>query len=283
MNVIAADFAASSTQTLRPVITTRDGLRLFHKDWGAGAPILFVHAWSMSSDFWEYQMAPLASQGFRCIAFDRRGNGRSEDNGGGYSLDTLSDDLAGVIEQLDLDNVTLVGHSLGASEVVRYLTRHGSGRVRGAVLVAGGTPPLVKSADNPDGLDRAMFDAVRDALLSDRAKWLRDNAAPFFTADTSAALQDWTMAMMMQSSLRAMVETVYLSSMTDLRPDLRRIDVPVLVIHGTADQSIPHAFGQHTLDHLREGRLITYDGAPHGLLVTHAARLRDDIAAFARG
>ncbi|MGO4712424.1 alpha/beta fold hydrolase [Bradyrhizobium sp. 2TAF24] len=284
MNVITAGFTDADTRMpLRPVITTRDGLRLFHKDWGTGAPILFVHAWSMSSDFWEYQMVPLAAQGLRCIAFDRRGNGRSEDNGTGYSLDALSDDLACVIEQLDLDNVTLVGHSLGASEVVRYLARHGSGRVTRAVLVAGGTPPLVKSADNPDGIDKAMFDAVRDALLTDRAKWLRDNAAPFFTADTSPGLQDWTMAMMMQSSLRAMVETVYLSSMSDLRPDLRRIDVPVLVIHGTADQSIPYAFGQRTLDHVADGRMITYEGAPHGLLVTHAARLRDDIAAFAAG
>ena len=283
MNVITTDFDAPDSRTPRhPAIVTRDGLRLFHKDWGDGAPILFVHAWSMSSDFWEYQMAPLASQGFRCIAFDRRGNGRSEDNGRGYSLDALADDLAGVIEQLDLSDITLVGHSLGASEVVRYLTRHGSGRVRRAVLVAGGTPPLVKSADNPDGIDKAMFDAIRDALLADRGKWLRDNAAPFFTPDTSAAMQDWTMAMMMQASLRAMVETVYLSSTTDLRRDLARIDVPVLVIHGTADQSIPHVFGQRTLDHLADGRMITYDGSPHGLLVTHAPRLRDDIAAFAR-
>lgn len=280
MNVIPPHDTAAS---VRPALITRDGLRLFHKDWGSGSPIVFVHAWAMSSDFWEYQMAPLAMQGFRCLAFDRRGNGRSEDNGRGYDLDTLSDDLACLIEQFDLDDVTLVGHSLGASEVVRYMARHGTGRVKRAVLVAGGTPPLVKSADNPDGLDRAMFDAVRDALLADRGKWLRDNAAPFFTPETSAAMQDWTMAMMMQASLLAMVETVDLSSTTDLRRDLARIDVPVLVIHGTADQSIPYAFGRRTLDHLADGRMITYEGAPHGLLVTHAARLRDDIAAFSRG
>src|ERR1700736_7045895 len=124
-------------------ITTADGLHLHSKDWGSGAPILFVHAWSMNSDFWEYQMYPLSTQGFRCIAYDRRGNGRSDDSGDGYDLDTLADDLATVIDQLDLHGVTLVGHSLGANEIVRYLSRHGSARVKRAVLVAGGTPPLM--------------------------------------------------------------------------------------------------------------------------------------------
>ncbi len=287
MNVImekspATSRLADNRPAIRPppVITTTDGLRLFHKDWGTGKPILFVHAWSMSSDFWEYQMYPLSKQGFRCVAFDRRGNGRSEDNGTGYDCDTLADDLAGVIEQLDLHDITLVGHSLGASEVVRYLGRHGSSRVSRAVLIAGGTPPLMKSADNPQGVDREFFDANRAAMLADRAQWLRDNARPFFVASTSESIIDWTVAMMMQSSLRAMIEMTHALSETDLRPDLRSIDVPVLVIHGTADESIPLTFGRRTQEYLTHGRTIEYQGAPHGLLVTHAARLNKDITTF---
>lgn len=273
----------SSTAGTRTVIRTNDGLQLFHKDWGNGKPILFVHAWSMSSDFWEYQMYPLSKQGFRCVAFDRRGNGRSDDNGTGYDCDTLADDLACVIAQLDLHDVTLVGHSLGASEVVRYLGRHGSGRVKRAVMVAGGTPPLMKSADNPQGVDKAFFDANRAAMIADRAQWLLDNAKPFFVASTSDGIIDWTMAMMMQSSMRAMIEMTHTVSETDLRPDLRSIDVPVLIVHGTADESIPLTFGRRTLEYLTNGRMIEYQGAPHGLPVTHAGRLNKDIAAFIAG
>jgi len=218
--------AVDSNQRARPktkvTITTDDGLCLYHKDWGAGAPILFVHAWSMNSDFWEYQMVPLATQGFRCIAYDRRGNGRSDDSGDGYDLDTLADDLATVIEQLDLRDATLVGHSLGANEIVRYLGRHGSARVKRAVLVAGGTPPLMKRDDNPDGVDPAYFAATRAALMKDRAKWLDDNSAPFFVADTSPGILQWTRTMMMQSSLRAMVAMNRAFVECDLRPDLQK-------------------------------------------------------------
>jgi len=264
-------------------IMTRDGVRLHYKDWGNGAPILFVHAWSMSSDFWEYQMYPLSTQGFRCVAYDRRGNGRSEDSGEGYDLDNLADDLAIVIDRLDLRGVTLVGHSLGASEIVRYLARHGSARVKSAVLVAGGTPPLVKLDDNPDGIDPAFVAAARGAYLANRAKWLDDNAPPFFMPDTSQGIKDWTRAMMMQSSLRAAAETQRNFAGADLRPDLQKVDIPVMIIHGTADASIPIAFGRRTTKFLRDWRMIEYEGAPHGLLVTHAERLTKDIAEFAVG
>jgi pimeloyl-ACP methyl ester carboxylesterase len=264
-------------------ITTSDGVRLHTKDWGTGAPILFIHAWSMSSDFWEYQMYPLSLQGFRCVAYDRRGNGRSEDCGDGYDLDTLSDDLACVIDQLDLREVTLVGHSLGGNEIVRYLARHGSARVKRAVLVAGGTPPLLKSDDNPDGVDPAFFATRRAAYAANRAKWLEDNSGPFFMPDTSPGIINWTRTMMMQSSLRAAAETQRAFAETDLRPDLQKIDVPVMIIHGTADASIPIAFGRRTQKYLRDWRMIEYDGAPHGLPVTHAERLTKDIAEFASG
>lgn len=264
-------------------ITTSDGVRLHHKDWGNGAPILFVHAWSMASDFWEYQMYPLSTQGFRCVAFDRRGNGRSEDSGDGYDLDTLSDDLATVIEALDLREATLVGHSLGASEIVRYLARHGSARVKRAVLVAGGTPPLLKSDDNPDGIDPAFVAAARAAYLANRAKWLEDNSGPFFVSKTSVGIINWTRAMMMASSFRAAAEMQRSFAGADLRPDLQKIDVPVMIVHGTADASIPIAFGRRTTKYLRDWRMIEYDGAPHGLLVTHAERLTKDIAEFAAG
>lgn len=264
-------------------IMTSDGVRLHYKDWGSGAPILFVHAWSMSSDFWEYQMYPLSTRGFRCIAYDRRGNGRSEDSGDGYDLDTLSDDLATVIDQLDLRDVTLVGHSLGANEIVRYLARHGSARVKRAVLVAGGTPPLIRLDDNPDGVDPAFFAAARAAYLANRAKWLEDNSGPFFVPDTSPGIINWTRAMMMMSSFRAAAETQRNLAGTDLRADLQKIDVPVMIIHGTADASIPITFGRRTTKYLRDWRMIEYEGAPHGLLVTHAERLTKDIAEFAVG
>jgi len=283
-NLKAVATRTDDQQTKRKIdITTRDGVRLHYKDWGSGAPLLFVHAWSMSSDFWEYQMYPLSTQGFRCIAYDRRGNGRSEDSGEGYDLDNLADDLAAVIDRLDLRDVTLVGHSLGANEIVRYLARHGSARVARAVLVAGGTPPLLKSENNPDGVDPAFFAATRDAYATNRAKWLDDNSGPFFTPDTAPGIRTWTLAMMMSSSFRAAVETQRSFAGTDLRPDLQKIDVPVMIIHGTADASIPIAFGRRTTKFLRDWRMIEYEGAPHGLLVTHAERLTKDIAEFAVG
>ena len=264
-------------------ITTKDGVRLHYKDWGSGAPILFVHAWSMSSDFWEYQMGPLSTQGFRCVAYDRRGNGRSEDSGDGYDLDNLADDLATVIDRLDLRDVTLVGHSLGANEIVRYLARHGSARVARAVLVAGGTPPLIKLDDNPDGIDPTFVAVARAAYVANRAKWLEDNSGPFFVADTSPGIINWTRTMIMSSSFRAAAETQRNFAGTDLRPDLQKIDVPVMIIHGTADASIPIAFGRRTTKFLRDWRMIEYEDAPHGLLVTHAERLTKDIAEFAAG
>jgi non-heme chloroperoxidase len=283
-NLKAAIAHADDPRAKRKIdITTRDGVRLHYKDWGSGTPILFVHAWSMSSDFWEYQMYPLSTQGFRCVAYDRRGNGRSEDSAEGYDLDNLADDLATVVERLDLRDVTLVGHSLGANEIVRYLARHGSARVARAVLVAGGTPPLLKSDNNPDDVDPAFFAAARAAYAANRAKWLDDNSGPFFTPDTSSGVRTWTLAMMMSSSFRAAVETQRSFAGTDLRPDLQKIDVPVMIIHGTADASIPIAFGRRTTKFLRDWRMIEYDGAPHGLLVTHAERLTKDIAEFAAG
>jgi pimeloyl-ACP methyl ester carboxylesterase len=278
-NLKPVAFGTGARPKRRIDVTTCDGVRLHTKDWGTGAPILFIHAWSMSSDFWEYQMYPLSMQGFRCIAYDRRGCGRSEDCGDGYDLDTLSDDLASVIDALDLNEVTLVGHSLGGNEIVRYLARHGSARVKRAVLVAGGTPPLVKRDDNPDGVDPAYFAAARAAYVANRAKWLDDNSGPFFMPDTSPGIINWTRTMMMQSSFRAAAETQRAFAETDLQ----KIDVPVMIIHGTADASIPIAFGRGTQKYLRDWRMIEYEGAPHGLLVTHAERLTKDIAEFANG
>ncbi len=166
-------------------IESGDGNRLFYKDWGSGKPVVFVAGWSVGSDMWEYQLAPLAKQGLRCIAYDRRGHGRSDQPGRGYDFDTLADDLSAVLERLDLRDVTLVGHSMGCGEIVRYLSRHGSSRVKRIALLGPTMPFLLKTADNPDGIEPAAFEAARAAMLQDRPKWLWDNADPFFVADTS--------------------------------------------------------------------------------------------------
>ena len=263
-----------------PFIETSDGTSLFCRDWGAGEPVVFAHGWGLSSDFWQYQMVALTGQGLRCVAYDRRSHGRSSDPGRGYDYDTLADDLAALVERLDLRHVTLVGHSMGGGEVVRYLSRHGARRVSRAVLVAATLPLMVKAAGHPEGVDRRAFDALRAALSADRAKWLADNRAPFWLPTTSPEMMDWGHGIALQSSLKAVMDSAFAMAETDFRNELRALGVPTLIVHGTEDRSVPIRFGRLTARLIPGCQFREYDGAPHGLPITHLERFNRDLLSF---
>lgn len=255
----------------------------FVRDWGEGPPLLFVHGWGLASESWTYVMLPLVQKGFRCIAYDRRGHGRSADPGCGYDYDTLADDLAGVIAERGLNGITLIGHSMAAGELARYMTRHrGRGVARLLFAAPAGTPFMLRTADNAGGVEAGLFEDLRARAARDFPALVRATLPAFFTAETSSAIREWIARMMEDASLHALIECNKAMTSTDFRPDLARIDRPALVIHGTADASVPLALtGKPTAAAIRGARLAVYEGAPHGLILTHAARLADDIAAFA--
>jgi len=262
-------------------IERTDGTALFYRDWGAGKPIVFVASAGLNSAMWAYQMVPLVQAGYRCVAFDRRGHGRSSDPGRGYDFDTLADDLAAVIDTLDLRNVTLVGHSMGCGEIVRYLTRHGSGRVARVALLAPTTPFLLKTADNPNGIERTSFEKLRATWLRDYPRWLAENARPFVMPETSEQIVQWAVDMMSQTSMQAVIECNVAVTETDFRSELPKIDRPVLIVQGTADQSAPiDLTGRVTAQLLPYRDLQVYLGAPHGLFLTHIERLNADLLRF---
>lgn len=262
-------------------IERRDGTALFYKDWGSGRPIVFVSSAGLCSDMWAYQMVHLAARGYRCVAFDRRGHGRSSDPGRGYDFDTLADDLAAVIQVLELRNVTLVGHSMGCAEIARYLTRHGSARVTRAALLAPTLPFLMKTPDHPEGVDRAFFQAVRAAWARDYPKWVSDNTRPFFVPETSAEMQRWGIDMMLRTSLQAAVACNVAVTETDFREELAHINVPTVIIHGTKDVSAPLPLtGERTAKLIPGARLVVYEGAPHGLFITHMDQVNEELGRF---
>lgn len=264
-----------------PFIETADGTSLFYSDWGSGQPVVFLAAWCLNSSAWDYQTNYLTSQGIRCVAYDRRGHGRSSRPGSGYDFDTLSDDLATVLEQLDLQQVTLVAHSMGAGEAVRYLTRHGSGRIRKLVLVAPITPFLMKTADNPDGIDKTIFARGRAALSKDFPKVLWDNWPPFFVADTPREMMEWAASLMLQCPLKVAIDCNQSFTETDFRPDLKVVTTPTLIIQGTADASAPiDITGRKTTKLIKGSVFKVYEGAPHGLIFTHTDRLNGDLLEF---
>jgi non-heme chloroperoxidase len=246
---------------------------------------VFLHAWSLPQDMWVHQMLPLSEQGFRCISYDRRGHGRSTDPGVGYDYDTLSDDLACVLEALDLRDVTLVGYSFAAGEIVRYFSRHGSARIARVAFVAPCGPPfMTKTPDNPDGLDAAYFAGEQAKVRFSFAAWLEDNKAPFFTHETPAVVTDWTIRLMLQTSAKAALECMRIMTSTDFRAELANITVPAIVIHGDRDMSAPiDLTGRKTAAAIPGARLEVYAGGPHGIFFTHAERLTADIKAFALG
>ncbi len=264
-------------------IEARDGTSLFYRSWGKGPAVLFVAAWGLTSEAWQYQMIRLADEGFRCIAFDRRSHGRSSDPGEGYDIDTLADDLDSVIEELDLDQITLIGHSLGAAECVRYLTRHGAKRVKRLALIAPITPFLLKTADNPDGQDPAAGEAARNLFRHDFPGILNANMRPFVMPNTSGAMIAWIERIMNGTSLKALVDLNRMFQRTDLRRDLPEISVPTRIIQGDADMSAPLALtGKKTVALISGATLSVYEGAPHGLIFTHIDRVNEELLGFLR-
>ena len=266
----------------RPGFIRSAGVELFYRDWGKGRPVVFVASWSLPSDSWCYQMQALVDAGYRAIAFDRRGHGRSSDPGQGYDFDTLADDIAAVLEALDLRDAVLVGHSMGCNEIVRCLTRHGSARVAGAVLLGTMTPFVLKTRDNPDGIEPGFFDALREQLVRDFPQWIDENMVPFVHPGTPAGMKDWVRQMALGASLHALVECNRSLVHTDFRPELARIDVPVLLVAGELDASAPlDLTARATARLVPHATLRVYEGAPHGMFITDMARVKRDLLEFA--
>jgi pimeloyl-ACP methyl ester carboxylesterase len=275
---------ASATRTnIGPFIEAHDGTRLYCSQWGSGRPILFLNSFALTTQIWDYQVDAFADQGYRSITFDRRGHGRSDIALGGYDYDTFADDVAAVISALDLQDLTMVGHSMAGGEIVRYLTRHGSARVARIVLLAPTTPYFAQAADNPNGVPQSRLEAVRASWRKDFPKWVADNTAPFFVPETSPAMMQTLAAQMMRCSVPVALACSKTASTTDFRADLAKVSVPALVIHGDRDASAPLAItGNPTAELIPGCRLKVYQGAPHGLMFTHIEMLNADILQFIR-
>ncbi|GAB3981471.1 alpha/beta hydrolase [Plantactinospora veratri] len=272
-----------------PFVTTADDTQIYYKDWGEGRPVLLSHGWPLNSDSWEAQQLFLAENGYRVIAHDRRGHGRSTQSWAGNEMDTYADDLAAVIEALDLHDVTLVGFSTGGGEVTRYIGRHGTARVAQVVLVSAVPPLMVRTEDNPDGLPVEVFDAIRAGSAADRSQLYRDLAdGPFFGLDrpgasVSPGVRDAFWRQGLQAGHRNAYESIAAFSATDFRADLAAFDVPTLVIHGDDDQIVPFEVGgKASAARIKDATLLVYPGAPHGITDTHKQQLSEDLLSFLR-
>ena len=268
-------------------LTTQDGTVLYYKDWGSGPPVVFSHGWPLNADSWEAQMLFLATNGYRCVAHDRRGHGRSSQPWNGNEMDTYADDLAQLIEALDLTGAVLVGFSAGGGEVARYIGRHGTHRLAKAALIAAVPPLMLKTADNPDGLPIETFDAIRQGALSDRSQLYKDLASgPFFGANrpgakVSQGMMDAFWLQGMQAGHRNTFECIKAFSETDFTQDLKQFDLPTLILHGDDDQIVPiAAAGLRASTLVPHGTLNIYAGAPHGLAYTHKEQLNADLLEF---
>jgi len=269
---------------------TRDGTTLFYEDTGTGVPLVLIHGWPLSSAMWEYQLNELPQRGIRCIAYDRRGFGRSDHPASGYDYDTLASDLNDLLEHLDLRGAILAGFSMGGGEVARYFKSYGGGgRVSRAMLISAVTPFLMKTADNPEGVDKTTFEKIEQDLKVDRPAFLTDFAKQFYgvgwlTSPISDSMLAANVELAMHASSRATLACAKAFAGTDFRGDLASINVPTLVIHGDSDQTVPFAAsGERTAKAIRGAELRVYSGAPHGLHYTERARLNDDITEFALG
>jgi non-heme chloroperoxidase len=276
---------ANSNLSVDSVIT-EDGTRIHFKDWGTGPAVVFSHGWPLQSDAWEDQMFFLASKGYRVIAHDRRGHGLSSQPWNGNDMDTYADDLATLLNALDIKEATLVGHSTGGGEVARYIGRHGAARVKKAVLVGAVPPQMVKSPTNPNGLPMEVFDGIRAGVLADRSQFFKDLTLPFYGynrpgAKVSEGVRDTFWAQGMQCGIKNAYDCIKQFSEVDYTEDLKKIDVPVLVVHGSDDQIVPiDAAGKASAKILKNATLKIYEGAPHGLPTTHKDQLNADLLAF---
>lgn len=275
-------------QTAGNTLRTADGSTLYYKDWGSGAPVVFSHGWPLSSDAWEDQMFFLASHGYRVIAHDRRGHGRSSQPFEGNDMDTYADDLAELITALDLQGATLVGHSTGGGEVARYIGRHGTDRLAGAVLVGAVPPLMLKTPDNPQGLPIEAFDEIRAGVQADRSQFFMDLSETFYGynrpgAKPSQGVRDAFWRLGLQAGMPASYLCIKQFSETDFTADLAKFDIPTLVIHGDDDQIVPiAASARRTAELIIGSELRVYPGAPHGLATTHKDRLNADLLEFLR-
>jgi non-heme chloroperoxidase len=271
-----------------PTITTRDGTQIFYKDWGKGQPVVFSHGWPLNSDAWDEQLYLFSTNGFRAIAHDRRGHGRSTQTSSGNDMDTYADDLAALVNELDLKDAIHIGHSTGGGEVTRYVGRHGTKRVAKVVLVDAVTPGLLKTAKNPEGAPIEEFDKLRAGLKADRSQFWKDFSIPFYGANrpgskVSQGVLDAFWLMSMAAGFIAAYECVKAFSETDFTEDLKRFDIPTLVIHGDDDQIVPiNIAGLRSAKMIEGARLEVYKKAPHGLMSTNKDQFNADLLEFAR-
>jgi non-heme chloroperoxidase len=267
-------------------IPIKDGVDIFYKDWGSGQPVVFSHGWPLTADIWDDQMVLVADNGFRGIAHDRRGGGRSGQSWEGNDLDTYADDLGTLLDTLDLNDVILVGHSTGGGEVTRYIGRHGSRRVAKVVLVSAIPPLMLKTAANPEGLPIEAFDQIREGLVADRSQFYKDLSAMFYGANrpgskVSEGVRDQFWEQSMTVGLKGAYDCVKAFSETDLTMDLKAIDVPTLIIHGDDDQIVPIvAAGNKSSKIVKDAQFKVYPGAPHGLFATEKQKFNADLLAF---
>ena len=269
-----------------PIVQTTDRTELYVKDWGEGRPVVLIHGWPLNSDSWEHQALALTEAGYRVISYDRRGFGRSGQPFKGYDYDTMADDLASVIDALDLRDATIVGFSMGGGEVSRYIGRHGTSKLRQAVLISSIAPFMKKTDDNPNGVGEEVFEQMKDGVKKDRAAFLEDFFPGFYGngskgGGVSDSVLHWTWSMAMMASPKATLDCIDAFGHTDLRGDMAAFDVPTLIVHGTGDEVVPiDTSGRAAAKAIKQSTLKEYEGAPHGLTATHAEKLNKDLIAF---
>ena len=272
-----------------PYIQGANDTNIYVKDWGEGRPLVLVHGWPLNADSWEYQAVKIAEAGYRVVAYDRRGFGRSEQPWDGYNYDTMSDDLAAVIKQLGLKDATIAGFSMGGGEIAKYMSRHKGKHVKQAALISSIAPYMLQTDDNPDGAPASVFAGMKEGLRKDRQDFLKNFFNDFYGQGTVAGgvsdvAHHWTCAIATRPSTKATLDCVDAFGKTDLRPDMAAFDVPTLIIHGTGDQTVPiDPTARAAAKLIEDATLKEYDGAPHGLTATHADQLTSDLLAFLKG
>jgi len=267
-----------------PIVQTTDKTELYVKDWGEGRPVVLIHGWPLNADSWEYQSLALTEAGFRVITYDRRGFGRSGQPFKGYDYDTMADDLASVMDALDLRDATICGFSMGGGEVARYIARHGTAKLRQAVLISSIVPFMKKTDDNQNGVPEDVFTQMKDGIRKDRPGFMKDFFPGFYGKDVSDSILHWTWSMAMMASPKATLDCIDAFGHTDLRPSLEKFDIPTLVIHGTGDEIVPiDTAGRAAAKAIKGATFKEYDGAPHGLLATHAEQVNRDLIDFLKG